>query len=125
MEKKVIALTNVAFWGAFGVSLINILAGVFGISDAVNWLLGSSLPVYLGLPLGLWLWAALVFSWINSKLSNSSGMLIYFANLLAAPFFYQRLGLPYGVGLAIAVFPYPFYLALNRLSDVLHAKARG
>ena len=124
MEKIILRASDVAFWGALGLSLINVFAGLFGFPQAVNWLLGTNIPAILLVPCALLLWGTMIYSWLSALLGNSSGMLIYAANVLTSPFFYQSLGLPYAIGFVIAVFPYPFYFGLHLIIDQIEAKLR-
>lgn len=110
-------LPEIAFFGALLVSLANIVAGSFGLGPALTWATG--LPFWLGIttPLAFAGIGFLLFLWIQSLLSNSFGMVIYAANILLAPFGYELFGVPYALGLALALAPMPFYHGVKWLSD--------
>lgn len=123
MEKILAQATDWIFWSALVLSLVNMIAGVFGMTMAVEWLLGIDLPAIF-MTFALVLWGALMFSWLNSGMSNAAGMALYAANVLAAPFFYEFLGMPYVIGLLVAALPFPLYFWTQRVIDLAHSLIR-
>ncbi|MCB5364073.1 hypothetical protein H0484_09975 [Pusillimonas sp. CC-YST705] len=110
-------LPEVAIFGALFLSLLNVLAAAFGLGPALTWATGLPFWVSISTPLAFVGIGILIYSWINSLMSNFSGMAIYFVNVMLAPFGYELLGLPYLIGLAIAATPLPFYSGLRWLSE--------
>ncbi|MGB3277515.1 MAG: hypothetical protein WBA82_15115 [Castellaniella sp.] len=116
-------LPEVALFGASILSLVNILAGAFGLGPALTWATGLPFWMSITTPLAFVGIGFLIYSWINSLMSNFSGMAIYFLNILLAPFGYALLGLPYPLGLALALAPLPFYSGMRWLSERLGSHA--
>ncbi|HRL22884.1 MAG TPA: hypothetical protein PLG97_12730 [Alcaligenes sp.] len=99
-------------------SLTNSIAGAFGLGPTLSWATGHSFWVSVTTPLAFTGIGFLIFSWINSLMSNRSGMILYTLNLVFAPFGYGLLGLPYLLGLALAIAPMPLYFGTRWLSDL-------
>ena len=110
-------LPGVALAGSLLLSVINVVASAFGLGPALNWATGLEFWLSITTPLALIGIGCLVYSWVNSLMSNFSGMLIYFVNIVLAPFGYELFGLPYFLGLAIALAPLPFYSGLRLIAD--------
>ena len=122
MEKFVLRASNWVFWLSFILSGINVFAGIFGTPAALNWLFGTRIPAILLLPLGVMLWASLLYYWIEAGLRNACGNLILLANVLAGPFFYAGLGIPHEIGLLIALFPFLFYFGSTLLIEFVESR---
>ena len=116
------SLTSVALFGSAFLSVINILAGVAGWGPVVAWFVDLRLSGFITVPLALFGIGYLLFSWLESGLSNSAGMAIYLLNVVVAPFGYVSWGLPLWLGIALSLSPIPFYSGVNALSDFLHDK---
>lgn len=114
-------LPDIAFFAAAVLSIINIFAAAFGLGPALTWLTGVEFWSSITTPLALLGIGVLIYSWVNSLLSNLSGMGIYIVNVALAPFAYGLLGLPYAVALAIAMAPLPIYWGLGWLSEKLES----
>ncbi|MCB5408660.1 hypothetical protein [Pseudogemmobacter faecipullorum] len=109
-------LPALALAGSLILSLANIIAGAFGLRPALVSLTGLELPGLLLTPLALLAAAALILSWVNSLMSNRAGMGLYLGNALLAPFGYAQAGLPWPLGLALALAPIPFYRGISLLA---------
>ena len=116
--------TNLIFWTSLVLSLINVIAGVFGATLAVNWLFGTELPAILLTPVAIFAWGSLLISWVNTAFANAAGMVIYAANVFAGPFFYDFLGIPYTIGLLIAALPFALYFWAQRVIDLVDSVIR-
>lgn len=110
-------LSDIAFWGALLLSIVNIFASAVGFGPALTWATGMSFWSGITTTLAFVGIGFLIFSWINSFMSNVSGMAIYSVNILLAPFGYEYLGLSYSLGLVIALSPLPLYTGLGWLSQ--------
>lgn len=124
MQKILRHISDLVFWVAFSLSVINTIAGIFGLTPAINWLLALNLPFVVILPFAALIWGALLVSWLNAGLTNSAGTLIYAANILAAPFCYQLMGIPYSIGLLIAALAWPFYSLTENAAHLINAVLR-
>ena len=108
-----------ALLGAFLLSCANVVASAFGLGPALTWVTGISFWDSIPTVLGFAVLALLIYSWVESLMSNLAGMAVYVVNILFAPFGYELLALPYWLGLAIALAPLPFYFVMRSLSDRL------
>ena len=108
-----------ALLGAFLLSCANVVASAFGLGPALTWVTGISFSDSIPTVLGFAVLALLIYSWVESLMSNLAGMAVYVVNILFAPFGYELLALPHWLGLAIALAPLPFYFVMRSLSDRL------
>lgn len=109
-------LPKLALLGSLLLTLVNIIASAFGLGTALTWATGMQFWFGITMVLALAGIGLLIYSWINSLLSNFSGMAIYIVNICLAPFGYEYFGLPYVAGLIIALAPVPFYSGLKWVS---------
>lgn len=110
-------LPEVALFGASFLSVLNSIAAAFGLGPALSWATGLPFWISITTPLAVVGIAFLAYSWVQSLLSNFSGMAIYLVNIVLAPFGYELLGLAYPIGLVIALAPLPFYSGIRWASD--------
>lgn len=110
-------LPEIALFGALFLSLLNILAGGFGMGPALYWATDQPFPIFLTAPLAFLGMGFLVYSWLNTLMSNRAGLLLYLVNILVAPFGYALVGAPHSLGLALAIAPMPFYFGIKWISD--------
>lgn len=112
-------LPGVALAGSLLLSVINVIASVFGLGAALSWATGVEFWFGITIPLAMIGIGFFIYSWVNSLMSNFAGMAIYFVNIALAPFGYEFFGLPYFLGFIFALAPLPFYLGLSVISDKL------
>lgn len=108
-------LPSIALFGGLILSLANIMAAILGLAPALSWASGWDAPAVAAIPLAIVGYGWLITSWVNSLMNNRAGMLIYAVNILLAPFGYAQAGLPYLLGLALALSPVPFYMGLKSI----------
>lgn len=108
--KRMPALT---FWIAFAVSIINIIATIIGFNSLIKSFIPVPMNSILSSSIALIIMVFLVLFWINSLMSNSAGQLIYWINLFIAPFGYHVIGLPYWIGIILALSPYFIYFGIT------------
>lgn len=106
-----------SFWISVGISVMNMIATIAGFKSALSWYTGITVSPALTIPVALISMGILVTVWINSLMSNYGGMLIYWINLLIAPFGYHAFGLPFWMGITLAAAPLPFYFGVMYFSD--------
>lgn len=112
-------IPTLTFWISLCISLVNMIASIIGFSPALTWYTGLHITPVLAIPFVFIIVGILVVSWVNSLMSNYAGMLIYWVNLLLAPFGYHYLGLPYWLGIFFAASPLLIYFGGMHLSDWL------
>lgn len=113
LRQSIPALT---LWGALGISCFNIIAAIIGFNPALIWIINIAIwPVITAIIAAIIIWR-LILSWLGSFMGNHVGMLIYYCNLILAPFGYHSLGIPWWLGITFAAAPLPFYFGMMRLS---------
>ncbi|AZR94373.1 hypothetical protein BBB39_11695 [Bordetella trematum] len=110
-------LPSIALFGSLTLSLANLIAAILGLAPALAWATGWNAPAIVAIPLAIAAYGWLIISWVNSLMSNRAGTVIYALNILLAPFGYAHAGLPYLLGLALALSPVPFYVGLKNASN--------
>lgn len=121
MRERIPTLT---FWISLCISIVNMIVSIIGFSPALTWYTGLQITPVLAILFAFIIVGILVLSWINSFMSNYAGMLIYWVNLLFAPFGYHYLGLPYWLGIVFAASPLFLYFGVMYLSDWLDTLQR-
>ncbi|AXY61449.1 hypothetical protein CDG61_16420 [Acinetobacter sp. WCHAc010052] len=113
-----------SFWISVGISVMNMIATIAGFKSALSWYTCITVSPALTIPIALISMGILVTVWINSLMSNYGGMLIYWINLLIAPFGYHAFGLPFWLGITLAAAPLPFYFGVMYFSDWIDTRQK-
>lgn len=110
-------LSSIAFFGALGLCVVNIIAAVMGLGPAIDWLFGVHIWGWFTTVVMIAAFGSMIILWLEAGLSGSLGSVIFWSFAVFAPFTYQSWGLPLWAAIAMGLSPMPFYMVMGYLSE--------